>query len=180
MKIQHIGTRAITLYIPEQELAALNLHPAAIGRPEAMELLALALEKSHPVSGWEAAELEVYTGKSAVLLFARRRAGSPRHFVFAAFEQLVTASHLCPDTLPSMLSRGAGGYILTVYPFEGDRPPAVLSEYGEELGSCAYLPAHLLEQGATLIPTGALACLRTHFALTDPSPETQIPCIQSS
>jgi len=163
MTIQHIGTRAITLYIPEQELLALNLQPAAIGRPEAMELLALALEEKH-LDDWEAAELEIYTGGRAVLLFARRKSGSPRHFYFCEFEGLITAVSLCPDALPSMLSKANGGYILTVYPFEGDRPPAVLTEYGEELGGSAHLPAHLLEQGAVLLPSGALASLRAHFA----------------
>jgi len=162
MTIQHIGTRAITLYIPEQELRSLNFSPDAIGRPEAMELLALALDKRH-LTGWEAAELEVYAGVNAILLFARRKSGSPRHVYFADFEALVTAAHLCPDVLPSTLCRWADGYILTVYPFEGDAPPAVLSEYGQELGSSAYLSAHLVEQGAALVPAGALACLRAHF-----------------
>jgi len=163
MTIQHIGTRALTLYIPEHELVDLALNPAAIGRAEALELLALALEKKH-LTGWETAELEVYTGTHAVLLFARRKSGSPRHFYFADFEQLVTGAHLCSDALPSILCRWGRGYVLTVYPFAGDRPPAVLSEYGADLGSSVYLAAHLIEQGAALLPTGALACLRNYFA----------------
>ena len=163
MTIQHIGTRALALYIPEQELAAMNLHPAAIGKAEAMELLALALEEKQ-MARWEAAELEVYTGGRAVLLFARRKSGSPRHFYFREFEELVTAANLCPDALPSVLCSVKGGYLLTVYPFEGDHPPSALTEYGEALGGGVYLTAHLLEQGAALLPTGALACLRAHFA----------------
>jgi len=163
MMIQHIGTRAISLYISEQELKALDLTPAAVGRGEALELLALALEERH-LTSWEAAELEIYVGNSAVLLFARRRSGSPRHYYFADFELLITASHLCPDALPSSLCRGGGGYVLTVYPFEGDTPPAVLSEYGQELGSSAYLPTHLTEQGSALLQSGALAQLRAHFS----------------
>ncbi|MCL2589090.1 MAG: hypothetical protein FWD84_06745, partial [Oscillospiraceae bacterium] len=82
---------------------------------------------------------------------------------FDDFEQLITAASLCPDELPSALSKVTGGYILTVYPFEGDQPPAVLAEYGAELGGSAYLPAHLFEQGAALLPSGALAALRAHF-----------------
>ena len=162
MTIQHIGTRAITLYIPEQELRMFNFSPDAIGRPEAMQLLALALDERH-LTAWEAAELEVYAGTDAVLLFARRKSGSPRHVYFDDFEALIAAAHLCPDVLPSTLCQWKDGYILTVYPFEGDMPPAVLSEYGQELGSSAYLSAHLIEQGAALVPNGALACLRTHF-----------------
>jgi len=162
MIIQHIGTRAISLYIPEQELREMDINPAAIGRAEALELLAMAFQESR-LSGWEAAELEIYTGKDAVLLFARRKSGSPRHFYFADFEELVTAAHLCPDELPSLLCRARGGYLLTVYPFEGDLPPAVLCEYGEALGSSAYLPTHLEEQGAALLPADAISRLRAHF-----------------
>jgi len=162
MTIQRIGTRAITLYIPEHELLDLALNPAAIGRAEALELLALALEE-HRLADWETAELEVYVGGRAVLLFARRKSGSPRHFYFTDFERLVTVSHLCPDALPSTLCRWKRGYLLTVYPFEGDRPPAVLSEYGAEMGSSAHLAAHLIEQGAALVSAGALLCLRVHF-----------------
>ena len=162
MTIQHIGTRALTLYIPEQELIAFNLQPASIGRKEAIKLLSIALEAKH-IGSWEAAELEVYTGKSAVLLFARRKSGAPRHFYFQDFEALVTVASLCPDALPSSLYRVADGYLLTVYPFEGDHPPAVLSEYGEERGTSNHLPAHLSEQGAALLPSGALASLRAYF-----------------
>ncbi|MCL2569425.1 MAG: adaptor protein MecA [Oscillospiraceae bacterium] len=162
MTIQHIGKRAITLYIPEHELVDLAMSPAAIGKPEALKLLEIALE-DHGFDGWETAELEIYAGQSAVLLFARRKSGSPRHFYFGEFEQLISAAHLCPEALPSTLCRLKGGYLLTVYPFEGDAPPPILSEYGQELGSSAYLTAHLAEQDAALLPTGALARLRTHF-----------------
>jgi len=153
----------MSLYINEHELTELNLRPSSIGREEARWLLAIALEEKHLI-GWEAAELEVYAGASAVLLFARRKSGSPRHFRFTDFEQLVTAAHLCRDILPSTLCRRDGGYLLTVYPFEGDTPPMVLSEYGQEAGSSAYLSAHLTEQGAALLPAHALARLREHFA----------------
>ena len=164
MTIQHIGTRAISLYIPEQELRALALSPAAIGQREALALLTKALAENH-LPGWEAAELEIYTGKSAVLLFARRKSGSPRHFYFSDFEELITAAHLCPETLPSILCRAEGGYLLTVYPFEGERPPSVLCEYGQEFGGSPYLSFHLMEQGDVLLPSGALALLRGHFLL---------------
>jgi negative regulator of genetic competence, sporulation and motility len=50
-----------------------------------------------------------------------------------------------------------------VYPFEGDQPPAVLYEFGRDLGQCTYLEAHLAEQGDVLIPDTAIANLRMHF-----------------
>jgi len=165
MTVQQIGIRAMALYITEQELRARNLTPAAIGRREAEALLCTALEEAN-LDGWEVVELEVYTGKDAVLLFARRKSGAPQHFFFADFETLISAAHLCPETLPSALSLAPrGGYVLTVYPFEGDAHPAVLEEYGDPLGGSVYLVAHLLEQGAVLISAGALACLQGYFSI---------------
>ena len=163
MTVSHIGNRAMSLYITEGELKALNLAPAQIGRDEALSLLAIALNENR-LDGWEAAELEIYPGRDAVLLFARRKSGRPRHFWFSDFEYLVRAAHLCPDALPSVLCSVKGGYLLTVYPFEGDNPPAPLYEFGREFGQETYLIAHLLEQGAALMPSGALAHLQTHFA----------------
>ena len=164
MTVSHIGNRAMSLYITDQELKALDLAPRKIGRKDALRLLAMALKESR-LDGWEAAELEVFPGRDAVLLFARRKSGLPRHFRFSDFESLLAAAHLCPDALPSILCKHGDGYLLTVYPFEGDRPPAPLYEFGRELGQSVYLPAHLTEQGAVLIPAAALANLRMHFPL---------------
>ena len=163
MTISHIGNRAMSLYISAGELQALNLTPTQIGRTEAERLLEIALKENH-LTGWEVAEFEVYPGRDAVLLFARRRSGQPRHFWFSDFEALIQAVHLCPDALPSALSRYQKGYLLTIYPFEGDHPPAPLHEFGQEMGNSVYLSAHLAEQGAVLLPSGALASLRMHFA----------------
>jgi len=162
MTINHIGTRAMSLYITKAELRTYHLTPDTIGREDAMSLLKLALKETH-LDRWEAAELEVYPGKDSVLLFARRKSGVPQHFFFAAFETLVQAAHLAPDLLPSSLARTEGGYVLTVYPYEGDRPPAVFYEYGEPITGAPCLPSHWMEQGQMLIATSALACLRLNF-----------------
>jgi len=164
MTINHIGTRAMSLYITKAELCTLRLTPDIIGREEAMGLLKLALRENR-LDGWEAAELEVYPGKDSILLFARRKSGAPKHFFFASFETLLQAAHLAPDMLPSSLARTQGGYVLTVYPFEGEPPPAVLYEYGETTAGAACLPAHWAEQGQMLIAGSAIACLRMHFAV---------------
>ena len=163
MTISQIGSRAMSLYITESELRELNLMPAEIGLKEAKWLLARALEDKREGS-WEAAELTVYPGVDSVLLFARRRASAPCHFLFSDFEALITVSHLCPETLPSSLSAVPAGYVLTVYPFEGEMPPAVLYEFSRELGHAPYLASHLREQGASLLEGSALAYLRAHFA----------------
>ena len=164
MTIQHIGSRAMSLYITESELMELDLKPEEIGLEEAKWLLARALEDGR-LSGWEAAELTIYPGVDSVLLFARRRSGLPFHFFFSDFETLVALSHLCPDTLPSSLSRVRGGYVLTLYPFEGETPPAVVYEFSQEIGTAPYLVPHMKEQNALLLPVSALAYLRTHFPL---------------
>jgi len=163
MTIQHIGTRAMSVYINERELTAWGLEPARIGRDEALRLLSFALTEKR-LGAWEAAELEIFSGHDAVLLFVRRKSGLPRHFWFSDFETLLHAVHACPDALPSALSTVEDGYLLTVYPFEGDNPPAAFYEYGHELGQSSYLSVHLEEQGASLLPSSAMAHLRFHFS----------------
>ena len=164
MTISQIGARAISVYISESELKELNLVPDEIGLEEAKWLLARALEDKR-LGGWEAAELTVYPGIDSVLLFARRRASAPCHFLFSDFETLITAAHLCPEALPSSLSMVTGAYVLTLYPFEGEMPPAVLHEFSKELENVPYLASHLREQGALLLEHAALYYLRAHFAL---------------
>ena len=161
--IQHIGTRALSLYITNDELKRMDFVPEQIGSQEARQILAHAL-KGGCLGGWAAAELTVYSGRDALLLFARRRSGKPVHFFFSDFEALIQAAHLCPELLPSSLSSVSGGYVLTVYPFEGEAPPAMLREFGDQLGQGTYLAAHLIEQRAALLPTAALAQLREHFS----------------
>jgi len=162
MIISHIGNRAVSLYITEAELKERNLAIETINQDQVQCLLAVALRESR-LDGWEAAELEVFPGRDAVLLFARRKSGVPRHLLFSDFETLLHAVRLCPDVLPSALSRTKGGYLLTAYPFEGENLPAVLYEFGRELGQSAYLTAHLKEQGETLLPVCAMASLRAYF-----------------
>jgi len=162
MIVSHIGNRAMSLYITEPELRARNLTVERLGRDEALDLLKTALHENR-LDGWEAAELALFSGREGVLLFARRKSGLPRHFFFSDFELLLHAVHSASDTLPSVLSRTSGGYVLTVYPFEGDQPPAVLYEFGRDLGQCTYLEAHLAEQGDVLIPSAAMGSLRMHF-----------------
>jgi len=164
MTINHIGTRAMSLYITEAELRTYRLTPDTIGQEDAMRLLKLALMETQ-FNRWEAAELEVYPGKDSVLLFARRKSGVPKHFFFATFEPLVQAAHLAPELLPSSLARTEDGYVLTIYPYEGDRPPAVFYEYGEPLTGAPCLPAHWTEQGQMLITNSAIACLRGNFVV---------------
>ena len=162
MIVSHIGNRAMSLYITAPELQARSLCPQSLSRSDALDLLALALTENR-LDGWEAAELELFPGREGVLLFARRKSGLPRHFHFSDFELLLQAVQACPDALPSTLARIEEGYLLTVYPFEGELPPFALYEFGIALGQNAYLEAHLTEQGEVLIPNAAMSALCTHF-----------------
>ena len=162
MIISHIGNRAVSLYITEAELKEKNLTIETINQDQVQALLNLALQESR-LDGWEAAELEVFPGKDALLLFARRKSGKARHVLFANFESLVTAAHLCADELPSALSQTPAGYILTVYPFEGDVLPAVFDEYGTEIPGCNYLAEHYAEQGDTICNSRALRMIKSYF-----------------
>jgi len=152
----------MSLYITAPELEARNLCPQSLNRSDALDLLATALAESR-LDGWEAAELELFPGREGVLLFARRKSGLPRHFHFFDFETLLQAVHTCPDALPSTLARVGNGYLLTVYPFEGESPPSALYEFGIALGQNTYLEAHLTEQGEVLIPNAAMSALCIHF-----------------
>jgi len=163
MVVSHIGNRAMSLYITKGELEERCLSIEALDRKKALSLLSDSL-KENCLETWEAAELEIFSGHDAVLLFVRRKSGLPRHFWFSDFENLLHAVHACPDALPSALASVEDGYLLTVYPFEGDNPPAAFYEFGQELGQSAYLIAHLEEQGTALLASSAMAHLRFHFS----------------
>ena len=163
MIVSHIGNRALSLYITEAELQAHRLTPEQVDRTAALAFLQAALQEKR-LDDWDAAELALFPGRSGLLLFARRKSGLPHHFFFSDFETLLCAVICVSDVLPSALSRVPAGYLLTVYPFEGELPPAVFYEFGDDLGSCAYLEAHLAEQEHVLLPDTAIARLRMHFA----------------
>jgi len=160
MIIQAIGTDALSMYIDEQELHNLGLDPRAVGMQEAESLFRRALAEN-AMPQWEAAAMEVFPGKDSLLLFARRKAKKPAHFLFQDAEHLIEACRQCPELLPSSLSAAPSGYILTVYPFAGEQPPAVLYEYGD--AADGYLILHLREQGGDILKENAIGTLRTYF-----------------
>lgn len=165
MIIQNIGNRALSLYIDEQELGTLGLSPLSVGLREARIILDRALEDK-ALDNWQTAEMEVYPGKDSLLLFARRKSERPYHFRFYNSEPLIESALLCPAGLPSRLTLSPEGYILTVYPFEGDRPPSVLSEFGDSVEPEPALLAHFSEQGGEIIPFDAIGTLKEYFRRT--------------
>lgn len=161
MIVQNIGTRALSMYIDSDELSDLGLSPEKIGQHEANQLLRKALnEKS--LKEWKAAEMEVYPGKDSILLFVRRKSTKPCYFSFSDFEALISACKLCKP-LPSSLIQIESKYLLTVYPFEGDNPPAILSEYGTQLDLSTCLAIHYEEQGQYIFMEKAIALIQKYF-----------------
>ena len=163
MTISNIGATALSIHISEEELQSKNLNLATIGQVEALLLFNFALKEKR-LEDWEFSEIELFPGRDSLLLFARRKSGTPKHFLFDDFETLLTASKLCETSLPSTLSRTETGYLLSIYPFEGDRAPAIFYEFANEVQGAAHLSDHFAEQGRVLIAKNALQMLQTHFA----------------
>jgi len=161
MIIQNIGTRALSMYIDSKELDEMGLRPDEIGQQEAGQLLKKALDDSS-LKQWKAAEMEVYPGKDSILLFVRRKSTKPFHFVFNDFEALISASEFCQE-LPSSLIDLNGKYLLTVFPLEGDSPPAALSEFGNSVDVSPCLSIHYEEQGKYIFSQQAISEIRRLF-----------------
>ena len=164
MIIQNIGGRALSLYIDQPELDTLGLSPESVGCQEAHKILSRALT-DRAIKNWEAAEMEVFPGRDSVLLFARRKSEKPWYFRFEDSECMICAALLCPSGIPSALTASPDGYILTVYPLEGDKPPSVLSEYGDLLHIEPELSLHYAEQGGNIIRHYALDTLKQYFKM---------------
>jgi len=163
MIIQNIGARALSMYIGSDELNELGLTPDGVGRQEATQLLKEALDEN-AMGQWDAAELELYPGKDSLLLFVRRKSATPYYFIFDSIDAVISACLLCPARMPSSLAHMGKEYLLTVYPFEGDAPPPILYEFGENrsMSLCHFL--HFTEQGTFIMKEKAIETFQKHFA----------------
>lgn len=161
MIVQNIGTRAISMYIDKKELIEMGLHPDEIGQQEANQLLKRALDDGS-ISQWKTAEMEVYPGKDSILLFVRRKSLKPFYFVFPNFEALVSACQMC-RSMPSSVNSVDGKYLLTIYPMEGDDPPAILSEFGSQIEISQCLAFHYEEQGEYIFAEQAISKIQKYF-----------------
>lgn len=162
MIIQNIGTRALSMYIGSDELNELGLTPDGVGQQEATQLLKEALN-DNSLGQWEAAELEVYPGKDSLLLFVRRKAATPYYYIFENIDAVISACLLCPEGLPSSLAVMGDEYLLTIYPFEGDTPPSILSEFGEVRSMSQCYALHCGEQGEMIVREGAIETFKKYF-----------------
>ncbi|MGL5513947.1 MAG: hypothetical protein ACRDBM_12025 [Sporomusa sp.] len=164
MIIQNIGTRAISMYIDSDELSELGLSPDSIGQQEASELLKKALD-DRAIKQWDAAEMEVYPGKDSLLLFVRRKSAKPYYYIFTDLECLITACSVCRPMPSSLLCcpEDEGSYLLTVFPLEGDNPPAILSEFASQVELSPYQAIHYDEQSEYILSHNAIAVIRQFF-----------------
>jgi hypothetical protein len=163
MDIQPIGNDKLMIYIDREDLKTLPAHPGKITTTEASEILRKALGATYDKS-WESVYLELFPGRDSLLLFALQHSGTPSYFVFPGIEPLISAAIACPDGLVSYLTSTDDAYILIVYPFCGQNPPKVLSEFGEELLRPAHYALHLSEHANVIAGPMALDDVRTAFS----------------
>jgi hypothetical protein len=162
MEIQQIGNGKVVIYIKGEELKCLPAFSQNITTNEAAEILRLALGSTYDDS-WESVYFELFPGRDSLLLFALQHSGSPSFFTFGSIEPLISAARDCPQGLISYLTCINDAYILIVYPWHGDSPPAVLFEYGEELCLPALYALHLSEHSRVLAGPTALDELKAVF-----------------
>ncbi|NLA87570.1 MAG: adaptor protein MecA [Clostridiales bacterium] len=163
MEIQQIGNGKIVIYIKGEELKQLPAPPQDITTAEAADILRLALGTTYDDS-WESVYFELFPGRNSLLLFALQHSGRPSYFTFDSIETLISAAKACPSGLISYLSYINDTYILIVYPWNGDCPPQILFEFGDELNRPSHFALHLSEHSRVLAGPAALDELNAVFA----------------
>lgn len=163
MEIQQIGDGKLVIYIKGEDLKNLPASPYDITTDEAADILRAALGSTYDES-WDSVYFELFPGRDSLLLFALQHSGSPSYFTFGGIEPLLAAARVCPSGLISYLTYTGDTYILVVYPWNGEYPPKVLFEYGEESPRSAHYALHLSEHGKVLAGPTALDELRAAFA----------------
>lgn len=162
MEIQHLGRSSLYIYLREDDLRQIPATPKEITDSDARDILLRALGDTAD-RRWQNAFLELYPGPDAVLMFARAHDNEPQCFAFGEIDALADAAQLCPDGLISYLIYNEHTYYLTVYPWESEPAPSVLSEYGSSLSVSQYLVLHLAEHGKLLSGPMAIDALKKAF-----------------
>lgn len=163
MDIQSIGEGKMVIYIKGDELNMLPTAPCKITTTEAADILRRALGQTYDQS-WESVYFEVYPGRDSLLLFALQHYGNPAFFSFMSIEQLIDAAKACPSGIISYLTCINDMYILIVYPWNGEYPPKVLYEFGQELNRPPNFSLHLSEHSTVLSGPAALDEMRSIFS----------------
>jgi hypothetical protein len=163
MDIQPIGDGKLVIYLNGDEIKQLPAPPCQMTTVEASALLRQALGATYDQS-WESVYFEIFPGRESLLLFALQHSGSPSYFTFSGIEPLISAARVCPPGMISYLASANDTYILIVYPLNGEYPPKILHEFGEELVRPAHYALHLSEHSSVIAGPTALDELRTAFA----------------
>ena len=162
MEIQPIGRRNLLIYLGGDEVSGLPAPPLDMKTDDAAGILREALGDRCD-NEWQNVYLELFASANSLLLIARAHSGNPHFFEFRDIETLIAAALSCPEDIISFLSYCEGAYYLTVYPWDREPPPNILSEYGEELTLHPNYAFHLTEHGRQLMGPSALDELRTRF-----------------
>ncbi|SHI22727.1 hypothetical protein SAMN02745823_03634 [Sporobacter termitidis DSM 10068] len=162
MDVQPIGDDKLVIYLDSDEVKNLPAPPCEITTDEASDILRLALGSTYD-QGWESVYFELFPGRDSLLLFALQHSGNPYYYVFPGIEPLIAAAAACPSGLISYLTYIGDTYILIVYPWNGEYPPQVLYEYGEELTRPAHYALHLSEHSTVIAGPTALDELHAAF-----------------
>lgn len=163
MEIQTIGESKIVIYLTGDDVKRLPVAPHEITTVEASDILRQALGPTYNHS-WESVYFELFPGRDSLLLFALQHAGSPYFFTFTNIEPVISAAKASPPGLISYLTYLGDTYYLIVYPWNGEYPPHVLNEYGQELRLPAQFSLHLSEHSNVIAGPSALDTLRSSFS----------------
>lgn len=163
MDIQPIGDDKLVIYMNGEEIKRLPAPPCKMTTLEASDILRRALGATYDQS-WESVYFEIFPGHDSLLLFALQHSGCPSYFTFPSIESLISAAEACPPGVISYLASLDDTYILIVYPWNGECPPSVLHEFGEEIVRPSHFALHLSEHADILAGPTALDEVRAAFA----------------
>jgi hypothetical protein len=162
MEIQLISDGRLMIYLTGEDVKKLPAAPSEITTTDAAEILRNALGPTYDTS-WDSVCFELYPGRDSLLMFALQHSGIPSFFMFPDCEGLISAAQACPPGLISYLTYADENYILIVYPWNGERPPYVLFEYGTELIRPASYALHLSEHSNVIAGPNAMDMMRNAF-----------------
>ncbi len=159
MEVQLIGEGKVVIYLKGDEIPA---SPDELTTAQASRILRSALGATYDKS-WERVCIELYPGLDSMLLFALQHSDSPYYYAFTDIEPLISAAQASPSGIISYLTHLDDGYILIVYPMNGESPPYALWEYGTALSCPPSFSFFLSEHGKILAGPYALDRLRRAF-----------------
>ena len=157
MDVQTIGSHAFMVYINSKELKENSLLPRDVDEHSAKKLLSSLIDDGTPVS------IESYPGQDELLIFVRRCAGRPEFYRFDDFNSVLAAAHAMRSDAVSSLYSADGGYVLAVYPWNGDDGTNACVEFGDAMDVLPDYDAYLAEHGKLLISDNAFAFLQQIF-----------------